>query len=93
MYGITGDICCMISCPKCGFKDISREGMRVVLLKKDIAEKLRENFPNKKVLYTKKSIEELLTLKDLDTRPSIEGEYTTHGGGFGGEVAERIERE
>ena len=101
MYAITGDICYVLSCPKCSFTDIrlyyplkayqilqsfydrghgkcdrckNREGMKVALLKKDIAEQLRKNFPNKKVIYTKKSIEELLTLKDLDTIPTIEGE-------------------
>jgi len=54
----------------------SKDGVKVVLLKKDVVEKLRENFPNKKVLYTRNTIEELLTLNDIGTIVTIDVDCT-----------------
>ena len=53
-------------CYKCKSSDT-----KLVQLKWEIYEKLRENFPNKKAIYTKKTMEELLGMKDEGTNPDI----------------------
>lgn len=51
-----------------------KRGAKVKELKKDEAIALRKKFPNKRAIYTEKTVEELLELPDdSDPNPDIEG--------------------